>query len=135
MRFWRWRDRIKNNATITPMKLLLSWLIYAIAILITAYILPGVDVGGPITALVLAVVLGAINTFIRPILVILTLPVTLLTLGLFVLVINALLVLLAAVIVPGFAVAGFWWALLFAVVLSIISAFLGKLGREEKKVQ
>ncbi|MDB5239132.1 MAG: rane protein of unknown function [Candidatus Parcubacteria bacterium] len=112
------------------MKLLVHWLVYAAAILITAYLLPGVTVGGGIiSALILSVVLGAINLVLRPILILLTLPVTVVTLGLFVLVINALLVLLAASIVPGFAVANFWWAFLFAVILSLVMAVLGRIER------
>lgn len=106
------------------MKFILNWIIYAAAIAITAYLLPGVEVSGIIALVVLAVVLGAINTFIKPILVFLTMPITVFTLGLFILVINSLLILLAAAIVPGFSVAGFWWALLFSIVLAIINAFL-----------
>ena len=91
-----------------------------LGVIIAAYLVPGVTVTlwGAIIA---AVVLGALNLFIRPILVILTLPITIITLGLFSLVINALLVLLAALIVPGFSVAGFWTALVFAFVLAIIN--------------
>ena len=76
------------------------------------------------TPLILAVVLGVINTFIRPIILILTLPLTIITLGLFSLVINALLIMLAAVVVPDFAVDGFLTALLFSIVLSLLNAFL-----------
>ncbi|MBI4037341.1 phage holin family protein, partial [Candidatus Daviesbacteria bacterium] len=94
------------------MNILISWIISALAILAAAYILPGVQVQSLVTALVLAVVLGVINAFLKPILVILTLPLNILTLGLFILVINAVLVMLAGIIVPGFAVANFWWALL-----------------------
>jgi putative membrane protein len=102
------------------MKLFLQWLIAAVAILIAAYIVPGtvVTIAG---ALVLAVVLGILNLFLKPILFILTLPINILTLGLFSLVINALLVMLAAAIVPGFAVAGFWGALLFSIVLTLVN--------------
>jgi putative membrane protein len=101
------------------MKLFLHWLISAIAIVVAAYIAPGVTItiAG---ALILAVVLSALNLFLRPILFILTLPISILTLGLFSLVINALLVLLAALIVPGFAVTGFWAALLFSIVLTVV---------------
>ena len=102
------------------MKLILHWLIAAVAIGIAAYILPGVTVSVP-GALILAVVLGALNIFIRPLLVVLTLPINILTLGLFTIVINAFLVWLAAMIVPGFAVGNFWWALLFAVVLALVN--------------
>lgn len=111
--------------------MIIHWIISALAILITAYILPGVHVDGFVAALILAVVLGAINMFLRPILVILTLPITVLTLGLFVLVINALLVLLASYIVPGFTVASFWWALLFGIVLAIVGAVLHSFEKEE----
>jgi putative membrane protein len=102
------------------MRILFHWLISTIAILIAAYIVPGssVTLEG---AFIAAVVLSALNLFIRPILVVLTLPITILTLGFFSLVINALLVMLAAAIVPGFAVAGFWTALFFALVLSVIN--------------
>lgn len=102
------------------MKILFHWLISTIAILIAAYIVPGVTVT-LMGAIIAAVVLGALNLFIRPILVVLTFPITVITLGLFSLVINALLVMLAAVIVPGFAIIGFWTALFFALVLSIVN--------------
>lgn len=111
------------------MKILLNWIISAIAIAITAYILPGVAVSGFVTALVLAVVLGAINLLVRPVLLLLTLPINILTLGLFTLVVNALMVILAAKVVPNFSVDGFWWALLFGIVLSIVSAVLSRFGK------
>ncbi len=112
------------------MKIIIHWLVAAVAILITAYLLPGVEVSGIVAALILAIVLGAINAFLRPILILLTLPVTILTLGFFVLVINGLLVMLASSIVPGFAVANFWWALLFGIVLAIISSILESFEKE-----
>lgn len=103
------------------MSIIINWVIGALAIMVSAYLLSGVVVDSFITALVLAVVLGAINAFVRPVLVILSLPVTILTLGLFIFVIDAALIMLAANIVPGFAVAGFWWALIFAIVLAIVN--------------
>ena len=106
------------------MKTLIHWIVSALAILITAYLLPGAHVDGIWAALVLAVVLGIINVFLRPVLVLLTLPITFLTLGLFSLIINGLLVMLAAYIVPGFSVDSFWWALAFGIVLAIVSAVL-----------
>lgn len=102
------------------MKLFFHWLIAALAILIAAYIVPGVSVT-IVGALIAAVVLGALNLVIRPILVVLTLPINILTLGLFSFVINALLIMLASLIVPGFAIFGFWTALLFALVLAVIN--------------
>ena len=112
------------------MKTLIHFLVSAVAILITAYVLPGVHVDGILTAFILAVILGVINTFIRPVLVMLTLPLSIVTLGLFVLVINALLVMLASYIVPGFTVAGFWYAFLFGIVLAIVSYVLQIFERE-----
>jgi len=112
------------------MKTLIHFLVSAVAILITAYVLPGVHVDGILTAFILAVILGVINTFIRPVLVMLTLPLSIVTLGLFVLVINALLVMLASYIVPGFAVAGFWYAFLFGIVLAAVSYVLQVFERE-----
>lgn len=104
------------------MKLLINWIIAAVAIIIAAYILPGVTVSGFVPALVLAVVLGAINAFIRPILIILTFPISVLTLGLFAVILNTLLIMLAAAIVPGVQIASFWWALLFGIVLAVVHA-------------
>ena len=100
----------------------IHWIVSALAIGIAAYLLPGVSVT-ILGALVLAVVLGIINTFIKPVILLLTLPLTILTLGIFSLIVNALFILLAGLLVPGFVVNGFWWALLFAVVLSLINAF------------
>lgn len=113
------------------MKFIIHWIIYSIAIAITAYILPGVHVGGVLSVMILAIVLGAINTFIKPIFVLLTIPLTIFSLGLFILVINALLILLAAWVVPGFLVSGFWWALLFSLILSIINSFLQKVQKKD----
>ncbi len=102
------------------MKIFFHWLISTLAILIAAYIVPGVMV--TLTgAFIAAVVLGAVNLFIRPILLILTLPITVLTLGFFSLVINALMVILAAYVVPGLIIVGFWPAFFFALVLSIVN--------------
>jgi putative membrane protein len=112
------------------MKIIIRWIISALAIAIAAYVLPGVHVAGVVSALVLAVVLGAINTFIKPLLVILTLPLSILTLGLFMLVLNAFLIILATLIVPGFSVDGFWWALLFSIVLTIVHTILEKFNKE-----
>jgi putative membrane protein len=103
------------------MSFLINWLISGLAIMITAYLLPGVRVSGFVAALLTAVVLGLINAFIKPVLSLLTLPLTILTLGLFSLVLNALLIMLTGKIVSGFQVAGFWWALAFSVVLALVN--------------
>lgn len=107
------------------LQVLVHWLIAALAVMITAYILPGVTVGGFFVALVTALVLGLVNALIRPALLLLTLPLNALTLGLLTFVINALMVMLTSAIVPGFRVNGFWWALLFAIVLSLVGVALG----------
>ncbi len=109
------------------MNLLLKWLILAISILISALIIPGVSISGVWAALWLAIFFGLVNITIKPLLVILTLPINILTLGLFILVINALMILLAASIIKGFYVDGFWWALLFSIVLSLVSYVLNDL--------
>lgn len=104
------------------MELLIRLAISTLAVFVTAYILPGIHLeGGWTTALIVAIVLGLVNTFIRPILFVLTLPINILTLGLFTLVIMALMVLLVSAIVPGFQVDSFWWALGFALILSLIN--------------
>ncbi|HEX8974607.1 MAG TPA: phage holin family protein [Patescibacteria group bacterium] len=107
------------------MKILIHWLLSALAVVIAAYLLPqGIFVKSFFVALVVAVVLGFLNAVIRPILIVLTLPIEILTLGLFTFVINAGLVMLASAVVPGFQVASFWWALAFSLILSIINAVL-----------
>lgn len=108
------------------MQILLRWLISALVVLTASYILPGVHVDNFTAALTTALVLGIINAFLKPLLLLLTLPITLLTFGLFALAINALLILLADTIVPGFSVDGFLWALLFSLSISIINAFLNR---------
>ena len=104
--------------------ILINWLVSAIVILSAAYLLPGVHVANFTAALVASLVLGIINAFLKPILLILTLPITILTLGLFTIVINALMILITSRIVPGFKVDGFWWALVFGIALSLINSFL-----------
>ena len=107
--------------------LLLHWLISAVSLLIVTYILPGIQVRGFGTALIAAIVIGLINATLGFMLKILTFPLTLLTFGLFLLVINALMLKLASSLVPGFFIAGFWWAFFGAIVLSIVSMALHSL--------
>jgi putative membrane protein len=103
------------------MGILINWLLAALAIMATAYLLPGVSLSGFVPALVTALVLGLVNAFIKPLLLLLTLPINILTLGLFTLVINALLIMLVSKLVSGFQVQGFWWALAFSVVLTVVN--------------
>jgi putative membrane protein len=112
------------------MQLIVRLLITTIAVLITDLLLPGVNLGdmsetnGLLTALLVAVVLGLLNTFLKPLLILFTLPATIFTLGLFLLVINAAMVMLAGRIVDGFQVDGWWWALAFSICLSIVQGLL-----------
>ena len=115
------------------MDLLIRLIISTIAVLVTSLLLPGVNADDFMTGLLVAVVLGLLNAVLRPLLVILTLPVTVVTLGLFVLVINAAMVLLAAKIVPGFEVRSFWWALGFSIILSIVQGFLQGLDKPKQQ--
>lgn len=107
------------------MDILIRLIIGTIAVFVAAYILPGIKLeGGWTTALIVAIVLGLVNAFIKPILLVLTLPLNILTLGLFTFVIMALMVMLVSAIVPGFSVDGFFWAMLFAIIFSLINSFI-----------
>jgi putative membrane protein len=106
------------------MKLLLIWFLNALALLTVAYVLPGIRVDGFTAALVAALILGLINTLLRPLLILLTLPVTVVTLGLFLLVINGLLFWFAGSVLKGFEVSGFWIGVLGALLYSIFSSVL-----------
>jgi putative membrane protein len=114
------------------MKALAKIFLNMLGVVIAAYIVPGVSVSNWLVVLIVAVLLGAVNFFLRPVLIILTLPITLVTLGLFLFVINTLMVLLVAFLVPGFSVAGFWSALLFSLVVSILGMFFNRLNRRER---
>jgi putative membrane protein len=109
------------------MRLLLVWLINAAALFLLPYILPSIQVTSFVSALIASLVLGLVNTLIRPLLIVLTLPVTVLTLGLFIFVINGLLFWAVGSLVEGFRVAGFWSALIGAIIYSIISWLLAAL--------
>lgn len=106
------------------MNILINWLISALIVIVVAYILPGVHVENFLTALTVALVLGVLNLLIRPLIILLTLPITLVTFGLFLVVINALLLLLTDAIVPGFTIDGFWWAVLYSLLVSFINILL-----------
>ena len=103
---------------------LVKMIVTTFAVVIGSYLLPGVAVADFLTAIIVAFVLGILNALLKPILVILTIPVTVFTLGLFLLVINAFIIQLAAYFVRGFDVASFWYALLFSIILSFITWIL-----------
>ncbi len=109
------------------MNKIIKFLINGFAVYATAYLLSGVEVSGFVVALIVALVLAVLNVLVKPILILLSLPVTILTLGLFTFVIDAVIVLLASKIVTGFVIDGFWTAIVFSIVLAIISYVLEKL--------
>jgi len=115
-----------DQKKIAVMNVVLRIIISAVVAFALSYILSGVHIQSFVTALILAIVLGLLNIFVKPILIILTLPITIFTFGLFLFVINALIILLAAKFVNGFRVDGFWWALLFSLLLSVLTSFLYK---------
>lgn len=106
-------------------RFLIHWLVIALALWVTTWVVPGVNVSSYTALAIAAVVLGLVNALVRPILTILTLPITILTLGLFYLLVNGFTFFLAAWLVPGFQVGGYWWAVLGAMVFSVISFFIG----------
>lgn len=115
------------------MKLILRILLSALAVIVLANVLPNVSVDSYVTAIIVAIVLSLLNFLVKPILVILTLPVTILTFGLFLLIINAIIILLADYLIAGFNVNGIWWALLFSLLLSFLQSILFSLLKEDKK--
>ena len=115
------------------LKLLLVWLINAVALLAVAYLMPSISVASFTTALVAALVLGLVNAVIRPLLILLTLPATILTLGLFIFVINGVLFWFVGTYLQGFTVAGFWAGVFGAIVYSLISWMLAAILLPEKR--
>ena len=113
-----------NNSTSTG-SFLLKVFVGAISVFLADFLLSGVHVSGWLTALVLVAVIILLNFTIKPLLILLTLPLSVLTFGLFLLVLNAIIILLAAEVTPGFSIDGFWWAMSFALILSVINSLLG----------
>ncbi|MGL5083737.1 MAG: phage holin family protein [Microcoleaceae cyanobacterium] len=109
------------------MNFFITWVMAAIALAVTASIVPGVEIANWQTAGIAAIVMGLVNAIVKPILTILTLPLTLLTLGLFLLVVNAISLSLVGFITPGLTIEGFWPALFGSIVLSIISGVMGSI--------
>jgi len=107
------------------MKLLIRLIISTLAILVAANVVPGVVVASTTTAIIAAIVLGILNTFLKPILQILALPITILTLGLFYIIVNVFIIYLASYLVDGFSISGFIPALFFGLVVSVVSGILG----------
>lgn len=118
------RILVRNFKTTLMINAIVQILILALAVIFTAYLLPGVSVKSFWTAILVALVIAVLNFFVKPLMIWLTIPFTILTFGLFLFVINALIILLASAIVSGFQVKGFGWALLFSIILSIIHYLL-----------
>jgi putative membrane protein len=115
------------------MNFLAQLVISALAVIITALILPGVNIDSALTGVIVAAVLAALNSILKPLLVILTIPITLFTFGLFLLVINASMILLASKLVPGFRVDGFWTALFFSIILSLVTSVFNSLNKGKQE--
>ena len=114
------------------MKFLAQLIISALAVIITSLILPGVHINSPLTGVIVAAVLAVLNAIIKPILVILTIPITVITFGLFLLVINAAIILLASYLVDGFNVQDFWTALFFSIILSLVTSIFNNLSKDKR---
>ena len=112
---------------------IVRFLLSGVAVLLTAYLMKGVHVEHYGYALLVAAVLALANMIVKPVLIIFTIPITIFTLGLFLLVINALIIMLVDYLVPGFRVDGFWWALLFSVVLSIFNSLFTDISKEKER--
>jgi putative membrane protein len=115
------------------MKLVMRIVVTSIIAFGLSYILTGIAIDSFWTAIILAIVLAVLKAIIKPLLILLTLPITLVTLGLFLFVINALIILLASKLVPGFTVDGFWWALIFSLLLSLCTSLLYKEKEDDGK--
>ncbi|MBK7214156.1 MAG: phage holin family protein [Bacteroidales bacterium] len=113
------------------MKLFLKILVSSLAVFFAAYILPGVYLKGFPSAIFVAIVMGLLNAFLKPLLIILTIPVTFFSFGLFLFVINALIILLTDNLLEGFSVDGFWTALFFSIIVTITTAFLEALAENK----
>jgi putative membrane protein len=116
---------MENNKAV---QFILKLIISSIAVLTSAYVLPGVYIENFTNALVVAAVLSFLNTFLKPLLIIFTIPLTIFTFGLFLLVINAVIIIVTDNLIDGFEVLSFWWALLFSLILSITTSFFEALG-------
>jgi putative membrane protein len=112
---------------------MLKFLLTALAAIIASYILPGVYIDGFLSAVILALLLGLLNVTVRPLLLILTIPATVLTFGIFIFVINAIVILICDAILPGFEVDNFWWALLFSIVLWLTNSLLNDLTTKKRE--
>ncbi len=114
------------------MNMILKWILYALLIMAIAWVMPGITVTGFISAMVVVLIIGVVNVLIKPIVQFISLPINILTLGLFSLVVNALLFLLAAKVAPGFTIEGFWSGFFGALILSIFTPLIDKINIKKK---
>ncbi len=114
------------------MKTIFKILLTAVAVLILAYVLPGVAVASYWSAIIVAAVLALLRLVVKPVLVVLTFPITVVTLGLFLLVINAFIIIMADYFIDGFTVKNFWWALIFSILLSFLQSVLHSILKDKK---
>ncbi|WP_188373509.1 phage holin family protein [Winogradskyella haliclonae] len=117
------------------MKLIIKLLLNALAVVALSKLLSGVNVDTYTTAIIVAVVLSILNVLVKPILIVLTLPITILTLGLFLLIVNAIIIILADKLIDGFTVNGIWTAALFSILLSVLQSILHSLLKDEKRTK
>jgi putative membrane protein len=117
------------------MRLLARIVLLSIAVIVTSYLLPGVEIDSFFTALATALLIALLNTLVKPVLIILTIPVTIITFGLFLLVINASIIMMASSLLSGFHVNGFWYALLFSIILSGITAVMESMVSSDTRPQ
>lgn len=115
--------------------LLIRWLMLTVAIMAAAYLLPGIKVSGVFSAFFAAAILGVLNALLRPLLLLLTLPLNILTLGLFTFVINALMLMMASGVITGFHIAGFWSAIFGSIIIGAISWLLTSMVNEQGKME
>ena len=115
------------------MNFILRLLLSALAVVLLSKVLPGVAVDSYVTAVIVAIVLSLLNFIVKPLLIVLTLPITIITLGIFLLFINGIIILLADYFITGFSVSNIWWALLFSLLLSFLQSILFSLLKEDKK--
>ncbi|MFK7952773.1 MAG: phage holin family protein [Ekhidna sp.] len=114
------------------MNILVKILLSSIGVVVASYLLPGVEVDQFTTAIIIALLISLLNVTVKPLLIILTIPLTVFTLGLFLLVINAIIILIASSVVSGFVVDNFWWALFFSLLLSLINSLLTDISKDQK---
>ena len=126
------QNKVYNKENI--MMIVIRWILFALAILLIGWILPGISISGFLAALILVIVIALINAFLRPLINFLTLPINFLTLGLFGLVINALLFMLAGFLVPGVEVGNFWWALLASIILSLLGVGIDAITNKNDRI-